>query len=163
MADPGFSPGGCANSQNCYYFSNFCRKLHENERIWTPRGGVRPWHPPLDPPMVTTSATYLHIVTFPVIVVESTFSLLPLCRHLLPLTTLNRNLSRHSSQNYIFTALSEITVADAGFPRGGGTNSGEGRQHTILPIFLKNYMKLKEFGPRGVSVPRALLRSATWL
>ena len=39
VADPGFSPGGGANSQNCYYFSHFCRKLHENERIWTPRGG----------------------------------------------------------------------------------------------------------------------------
>ena len=26
-----------------YYF---CRKLHENERIWTPRGGARPWRPP---------------------------------------------------------------------------------------------------------------------
>ena len=41
VADRGFSPGGCANSQNCYYFSNFCQKLHENERIWTPRGGGR--------------------------------------------------------------------------------------------------------------------------
>ena len=51
VADPGFSPGGGANSQKCYYFSIFCRKLHENERIWTPRGGTRPWHPPLDPPM----------------------------------------------------------------------------------------------------------------
>ena len=51
MADPGFSPGGGANSQKCYYFSIFCRKLHENERIWTPRGGARPWRPPLDPPM----------------------------------------------------------------------------------------------------------------
>ena len=40
VADPGFSPGGGgANSQNCYYFSHFCRKLHENERIWTPGGG----------------------------------------------------------------------------------------------------------------------------
>ena len=46
VADPGFSPGGCANSQNCYYFSNFCRKLHENEIIWSPRGGARPWCPP---------------------------------------------------------------------------------------------------------------------
>ena len=46
------SPGGGANSQNCYYFSHFCRKLHENERIWNPRGGgARPWRPPLDPPM----------------------------------------------------------------------------------------------------------------
>ena len=26
-------------------FFNFCRKLHENERIWTPRGGARPWRP----------------------------------------------------------------------------------------------------------------------
>ena len=52
MADPGFSPGGGANSQNCYYFSDLCRKLHENERIWTPRGGARPWRPPLDPPML---------------------------------------------------------------------------------------------------------------
>ena len=51
VADPGFSPGGGgANSQNCYYFSHFCRKLHENERISTP-GGARPWRPPLDPPM----------------------------------------------------------------------------------------------------------------
>ena len=24
VADPGFSPVGCANSQNCYYFSIFC-------------------------------------------------------------------------------------------------------------------------------------------
>ena len=46
VADPGFPPGGCANSQNCYYFSNFCQKLHENERIWTPRRGARPWRPP---------------------------------------------------------------------------------------------------------------------
>ena len=47
-------PGGGANSQKCYYFSIFCRKLHENERIWTPRGGARPWRPPLDPPMVVS-------------------------------------------------------------------------------------------------------------
>ena len=41
VADPGFSRGGCANCQKCYYFSNICQKLHENERIWTPRGGGR--------------------------------------------------------------------------------------------------------------------------
>ena len=40
VADPGFFPGGRANSQNCYYFSNFCRKLHENEKIWTGGGLV---------------------------------------------------------------------------------------------------------------------------
>ena len=47
VADPGFSPGGGANSQKCYYFSIFCRKLHENERIWTPRGGRASLAPPL--------------------------------------------------------------------------------------------------------------------
>ena len=41
------------------------------------------------------------------------------------------------------------TVADLGFPRGGGANSPGGCQHTILPKFLKNCMKLKEFGPPG--------------
>ena len=42
------------------------------------------------------------------------------------------------------------SVADPGFPRGGGANSpGGGHQHTILPIFPKNCMKLKEFGPHG--------------
>ena len=42
-----------------------------------------------------------------------------------------------------------MTVADPGFPQGGGANSPGGRQHTILPNFPKNCMKLKEFGPRG--------------
>ena len=46
-------PRGCANSQNWYYFSNFCRKLHKNERFWT-RGGVL--GAPLDPPMPTEKA-----------------------------------------------------------------------------------------------------------
>ena len=45
VADPGFQQGGGANSQNCYYFAIFYQKLHENERIWTPRGGAHPWHP----------------------------------------------------------------------------------------------------------------------
>ena len=39
------------------------------------------------------------------------------------------------------------SVADPGFPQGGGTNSPGGRHHTILPKFPKNCMKLKEFGP----------------
>ena len=56
--------------------------------------------------IVTTSTTYLDKVTFPVIVIESTFSLLLLDRYLLPLTTLNRYLSSHS-KNFIFTTLSE--------------------------------------------------------
>ena len=41
------------------------------------------------------------------------------------------------------------SVADPGFPRGGGAKSPGGRQHTILANFPKNCMKLKEFGPPG--------------
>ena len=33
-----------ASYWNAILFSNFCLKLHENERIWNP-GGI-PWHPP---------------------------------------------------------------------------------------------------------------------
>ena len=53
--------------------------------------------------------------------------------------------------------MSSIPVADLGFPRGGGANSpggGGGRQHTILPKFPKNCMKLKEFGPPGGAHPK---------
>ena len=39
-------------------------------------------------------------------------------------------------------------AADPGFPRWGG-----GRQHTILPIFSKSCMKLKEFGHPGGDPP----------
>ena len=49
----------------------------------------------------------------------------------------------------VFSQLLASTAADPGFPRGGGANSSGGRQHTILPNFPKNCMKLKEFGPRG--------------
>ena len=47
-------------------------------------------------------------------------------------------------------------VADPGFPRGGGANAlgGGGSQHTILPNFPKNCMKLKEFGPPGGARPK---------
>ena len=46
--------------------------------------------------------------------------------------------------------MGSLPVADPGFPRGGGAISRgrNGRQHRILPIFPKNCMKLKEFGPR---------------
>ena len=46
------------------------------------------------------------------------------------------------------------SVADPGFPRGGGANSPGGRQHMILPIFPENCMKLKEFGPPGGARPK---------
>ena len=50
VADPGFSRGGYANSQKCYYFSNFfaenCMKMKE---FGPPGAGVS--GAPLDPPM----------------------------------------------------------------------------------------------------------------
>ena len=46
VADPGFSPRGVRQLPKVLLFSFFfCRKLHENERIWTPRGRGRPWRP----------------------------------------------------------------------------------------------------------------------
>ena len=42
-----------------------------------------------------------------------------------------------------------FAVMDPEFPRGGGANSPGGHQHTNLPNFNKNCMKLKEFGPPG--------------
>ena len=45
-------------------------------------------------------------------------------------------------------------VADPGFPRGGAPTPQGGRQHTILPKFPKNGMKLKEFGPGGGARPK---------
>ena len=42
VADPGFPRGGGANSPggaSTYDFAKFSQKLHEIERIWTPRGG----------------------------------------------------------------------------------------------------------------------------
>ena len=45
VADPGFPRGGGANSPwgvPTYDFAKFSQKLHEIERIWTPREGVHP-------------------------------------------------------------------------------------------------------------------------
>ena len=46
VADPGFSRGGGVNPPGGREHAKFSRKLHEIERIWTPRGGVRPSRPP---------------------------------------------------------------------------------------------------------------------
>ena len=63
VVDPGFFPEGCANSQKSYYFSNFCRKLHENERIWTRGGGGGvPGAPPWIRQCFGTSSTFLHLI-----------------------------------------------------------------------------------------------------
>ena len=50
MADPGFPRGGRQTLQRApsYDFGKFSQKLHEIERIWTPKGGGGR---PLDPPM----------------------------------------------------------------------------------------------------------------
>ena len=51
VADPGFSRGGAWTLQGGREHAKFSRKLHEIERIWTPRGGRASLTPPLDPPM----------------------------------------------------------------------------------------------------------------
>ena len=40
------------------------------------------------------------------------------------------------------------------FPEEGAPTLQGGRQHTILPNFPKNCMKLKEFGPGGGARPK---------
>ena len=39
-----FPEGAAPTPKSAIIFQIFCRKLHENERIWT-RGGARPWRP----------------------------------------------------------------------------------------------------------------------
>ena len=39
-------PRGGVNPPGGHEHAKFSRKLHEIERIWTPRGGMRPSHPP---------------------------------------------------------------------------------------------------------------------
>ena len=46
VADAGFSPRGAPTPKVGVLTYFFGRKLHENERIWTPGGGARPWRPP---------------------------------------------------------------------------------------------------------------------
>ena len=49
VADPGFPRGGGANTRGgvlAYDFAKFSPKLHEIERIWTPRGVRVPHAPP---------------------------------------------------------------------------------------------------------------------
>ena len=60
--------------------------------------------------IVTTSTTYLDIVTFQVIVIESTLALLPLGRYLLLLTILNRYLSRYNNK----TSFENVTITRCG-------------------------------------------------
>ena len=59
VADPAFPRGGGANSPGGPNdFAKISQKLHEIERIWTPRGGARPKFYYVDPPL-------LNIVSLP--------------------------------------------------------------------------------------------------
>ena len=51
-----FPQGGAPTPKSPIIFQICSRKLHENERIWTPGGGGggASLAPPLDPPMETT-------------------------------------------------------------------------------------------------------------
>ena len=57
-------------------------------------------------------------------------------------------------QKYFAMVTIMITSGGSRFSprRGRQLPKGEGRQHTILPYFPKNCMKLKEFWPRGASL-----------
>ena len=61
VADQGFPRGGGANSkggyEKPYIWPIFPPKLHEIERIWTPRADAHPWRRPLDPPMNVVKAS----------------------------------------------------------------------------------------------------------
>ena len=61
--------------------------------------------------MVTTGIIYLLIDTFPAIVIESTFSLLPLGRYLLPWATQNRNPPRCGNKHFFFLLHLAISIA----------------------------------------------------
>ena len=62
--------------------------------------------------MVTRNIAYLTTDKFPMKVIESKFSLLPLGRYLLPLIILNRYLPNGSSSNFIEIASSKnVTIA----------------------------------------------------
>ena len=54
VADPGFPRGGGANSPGgapTYDFAKSFQKMHEIERILSPRGGARPKFYYVDPPL----------------------------------------------------------------------------------------------------------------
>ena len=67
----------------------------------------------------------------------------------LSVTTKNCKTVTNRFRRYFDTCIHKLW-ADPGFPRGGGANPPGKPQHTILPNFTKNCMKLKEFGlPEG--------------
>ena len=65
---------------------------------------------------------------------------------------------RQSSMYVCLKTIEQFTIEEArqwrtqDLPEEGAPTP-RGRQHTILPYFPKNCMKLKEFGPRGGARP----------
>ena len=55
VADPGFPREGCANPQgwgaNLLFGQNFPKTAWKWKNLEPEGGGMRPWRPPLDPPM----------------------------------------------------------------------------------------------------------------
>ena len=61
--------------------------------------------------MVTKGITHLAADTLPVLVIQSVFSLLPLGRYPLPITTLNRYQPTDSSGKLLYTTISRnVTI-----------------------------------------------------
>ena len=54
-----FPEGDVPTLKSAIIFQFFCRKVHENERIWTPRG-ARPWcpHDPANAPAADAQEIY---------------------------------------------------------------------------------------------------------
>ena len=50
-------PRGCANSQNCYYFSNFLPKIAWKWKNLDSQGGARPWR---SPPLLRSANAFWH-------------------------------------------------------------------------------------------------------
>ena len=74
-----------------------------------------------------------------------------------------QSLNRHGNPSRMGTVYgTNDSVADPGFPRGGGANpQGWGTNLLFGQKFPENCMKMKEFGPRrGARVPGTPLRSA---
>ena len=59
MADPGFPEGGAWTLQGGREHAKFSRKLHEIERIWTPRGACVPHAPPRSANVLYCNIWYL--------------------------------------------------------------------------------------------------------
>ena len=101
MADPEIPRGGGTNPPGrgapIHDFAKFPQKLHEIEKIWTPRAREGP-PPPLDPPMVVT-----HCISF-----KQCLKRFKLCSHLQRYSPSCRRPQR--SLNIPFTAYGHFSI-----------------------------------------------------